>query len=131
MKFIEEVKQVQEFGEAIYKDDQEGQWEAYKRRSQKDGYDRYLSNSGYQPHPLPKNIILSPPNRGSSVQPPKKDISITSTEYNHLVNEKDWYKKRMEEYRDSFWNIVKLIKDNKDRIPEDIYNEVIEEDGKY
>lgn len=163
MKFIEKVKQVQEFGEVMFDDSQESQWENYKRMAQENSsYQRYLSNAGYQPISLPEGVKITPSNRGSSVQPPDKSIEedfkklmgkhssnctiegfdvnsfdptlymeIKFTDYDHLINERDWYKKRMEEYRDSFWKIVSLIKANKTQLPEVVYNEVMEEYEKY
>lgn len=58
-------------------------------------------------------------------------IKLKITEYNHLVNERDWYKKRMEEYRDSFWRVVEIIKNNKSQIPNEVYDEVIKEYERY
>lgn len=31
-------------------------------------------------------------------------------EYNHLVHDIAWYKKRMEQYRESFWNVCEKVK---------------------
>ena len=58
-------------------------------------------------------------------------MDIKISDYNHLVNERDWYEKRMIQYRESFWKVVELIKQNKSKIPENIYNEVIKEDERY
>ena len=56
-------------------------------------------------------------------------IEIDNTEYHHLVNEVEWYKKRMSEYRDSFWSVVNLVIHSD--CPEEVKAAVLAEYNKY
>ena len=41
-------------------------------------------------------------------------MEIDNIDYNHLVNEVNWYKKRMEEYRKSFWKVCDIVAESSD-----------------
>lgn len=83
------------------------------------------SISGYQPKKVP---IPPTPTKGSSAVSPKtprKDIKfeldldkfIERTDdlfIGHLQNEIEWYKKRMEEYRKSFWKVCDIVAKSSD-----------------
>lgn len=98
------------------------------------------SESGYQPKKVP---IPPTPTKGSSaVSPktPKKDIKveldldklIERTDdlfISHLQNEIEWYKKRLDEYKNSFFMVCDLVKNS--NVPDSVKYFVEREEKRY
>lgn len=98
------------------------------------------SESGYQPKKVP---IPPTPTKGSSaVSPktPKKDIKVeldldklierTDDSFiSHLQNEIEWYKKRLDEYKNSFFMVCDLVKNS--NVPDSVKYFVEREEKRY
>lgn len=41
-------------------------------------------------------------------------MEIDNMDYNHLVIEVEWFKKRMREYRESFWKVCDIVAESSD-----------------
>lgn len=120
MKDIDFVKQISKYGRILFDSDHEEEYRAFEKwekKNQKNETYR-IQDTEYATESSP--MILS-----------KSEMIPNSVKYNHLLNERDWYSKRMESYRESFWKVVNLIKEYKSQIPDNLYKEILKEYDKY
>lgn len=82
------------------------------------------SESGYQPKKVP---IPPTPTKGSSATRPAEKMEVTIECPNSLSKQVDWFKRRMEEYRESFFRVCDIVEHSDCA---DIIKKLVEEERK-